>query len=179
MMEIEMPKIEVEESEDKSYAKITVEPLERGFGLTLGNCLRRILLSALPGAAAQGIRFVDGDVKHEFSTIKGVKEDVTELILNFKCLTVKTSTLDEGFQKVLTLKKEGPCTVTAGDIDPDSDVEILNPDLYICSIDEGGKLDMEITSAAAEVIWAQTLTKTRTTPLTISQSTRSTLLRKR
>jgi DNA-directed RNA polymerase subunit alpha len=146
MMEIEMPKIEVEESEDKSYAKITVEPLERGFSLTLGNCLRRILLSALPGAAAQGIRFADGEVKHEFSTIKGVKEDVTELILNFKCLTVKTSTLDEGFQKVLTLKKEGPCTVTAGDIDPDSDVEILNPDLYICSIDEGGKLYMEITT---------------------------------
>ncbi len=145
MMEIEMPKIEVEENEDRSYAKVTVEPLERGFGLTLGNCLRRILLSALPGAAAQGIRFADGAVKHEFSTIPGVKEDVTEIILNLKCMTVKTQSLEEDFKKVLTLKKEGPATVTAGDIATDSDVEILNPDLYICTLEAGAKLDMEIT----------------------------------
>ena len=86
MIEMDMPKIEVEESEDQSYAKVIVEPLEKGFGLTIGNCLRRILLSALPGAAAQGIRFLDGSVKHEFSAVPGVKEDVTEIIMNIKSL---------------------------------------------------------------------------------------------
>ena len=85
MMNIEMPTISVEENEEKNYAKVTVEPLEKGFGLTLGNCLRRTLLSSLPGAAVQGIKFASG-VKHEFSTIPGVKEDVTEIVLNFKSL---------------------------------------------------------------------------------------------
>ena len=78
MIEMDMPKIEVTENEEKSYARIVVEPLEKGFGLTIGNCLRRILLSALPGAAAQGIKFMDGTVKHEFSAIKGIKEDLTK-----------------------------------------------------------------------------------------------------
>lgn len=91
MMEIEMPKIAVEENEEKSYAKITVEPLEKGFGLTIGNCLRRILLSALPGAAIQTIKFAEElDVKHEFSSVALIKEDVTEIILNLKKVAIKT-----------------------------------------------------------------------------------------
>ncbi len=99
MIEMDMPKIEVEESEDQSYAKVVVEPLEKGFGLTIGNCLRRILLSALPGAAAQGIRFLDGSVKHEFSAVAGVKEDVTEIILNIKSLAIKTTVTDSDYVK--------------------------------------------------------------------------------
>ena len=91
MMEIEMPKIAVEENEEKSYAKIVVEPLEKGFGLTIGNCLRRILLSALPGAAITNVKFAEG-VKHEFTAIPHVKEDVTEIILNLKCVAIKAST---------------------------------------------------------------------------------------
>ena len=122
MIEMDMPKIEVEESEDQSYAKVVVEPLEKGFGLTIGNCLRRILLSALPGAAAQGIRFLDGSVKHEFSAVAGVKE-----------------------VKVVHLYKEGPCEVRASDITEDAEIEIINGDQHICTVDEGGKIDMEIT----------------------------------
>ena len=107
MMEIETPNIVGEESEDRCYAKIVVEPLEKGFGLTLGNALRRTLLSSLPGAAAQGIKFASG-VKHEFSTVPGVKEDVTEMILNIKGIAFRTATLDSSFKKVLKLYKEGP-----------------------------------------------------------------------
>lgn len=143
MMEIEKPKITMDGNEDGSYAKFVVEPLERGFGITLGNALRRILLSALPGAAPVGIR-IDG-VRHEFSTIPGVKEDVTEIILNLKNIALKTSVMDRDFTKVLHLTKKGPCTVTAGDIETDIEVEILNPDLYLCSIDAGGSLNMEVT----------------------------------
>lgn len=145
MIEMDMPKISVEESEDTSYAKIVVEPLEKGFGLTIGNCLRRILLSALPGAAAQGIRFLDGSVKHEFSAIAGVKEDVTEIILNIKTLAIKTTVTDTDYVKVLHLYKEGPCEVKASDISEDAEIEIINGDAHICTIDEGGKIDMEIT----------------------------------
>ena len=146
MMEIEMPKISVEESEDKSYVKIVVEPLEKGFGITVGNCLRRTLLSALPGAAIQGIKFAPSlDVKHEFSTIKGVKEDVTEIILNLKSVAIKTTTTDVDFKKVLNLRKEGPQVVKAGDIELDAEVEILNPDQYICTVDEGAVLDVDLT----------------------------------
>ena len=143
MMEIEKPKITVEENEDHSYAKLTVEPLEKGFGITLGNCLRRILLSSLPGLAPIGIR-IEG-VKHEFSTIPGVKEDVTEIVLNIKSLAVKCNVADKAFRKTLTLKMEGPCRVYAKDITPDAEVEILNPDLYIATLDENTVLDMEIT----------------------------------
>jgi DNA-directed RNA polymerase subunit alpha len=143
MMEIETPKIVVEESEDRSYAKVVVEPLEKEFGLTLGNALRRTLLSSLPGAAAQGIKFASG-VKHEFSTIPGVKEDVTEIILNIKGVAFKTTTTDTDFKKVVRLCKTGPAVVVAGDIAPDMEVEVLNKDAYICTIDKGGVLDMEI-----------------------------------
>lgn len=113
MMEIEMPKIAVEENEEKSYAKIVVEPLEKGFGLTIGNCLRRILLSALPGAAITNVKFAEG-VKHEFTAIPHVKEDVTEIILNLKCVAIKTASVDKNFKKNVKLFKEGPGVVTRG-----------------------------------------------------------------
>ncbi len=146
MMEIEMPKIAVEESEDKSYAKVVVEPLEKGFGLTLGNALRRILLSALPGVAIQDVKFAENlGVKHEFSSIEGIKEDVTEIILNLKCVAIKSTSFDKDYIKTVKLVKEGPAEVKAGDIVCDFDLEILNPDLHICTIDEGGKIDMELT----------------------------------
>ncbi len=143
MMEIERPKVTVEENEDRSFAKIVVEPLERGFGITLGNALRRILLSSLPGVAPQGIR-IEG-IKHEFSVIPGVKEDVTEIILNIKALAVKCSVADKYYKKSLTLKAKGPCEVYARDFAPDAEVEILNPDLYIATLDENGVLDLELT----------------------------------
>lgn len=146
MMEIEMPKIAVEENEEKSYAKVVVEPLEKGFGLTLGNALRRILLSALPGAAITNIKFSeDLGIKHEFSAVPCVKEDVTEIILNLKSVNIKTSVLDKDYVKTVRLCKEGPAVVKAGDIETDADIEILNPDLYLCTVDEGGKIDMELT----------------------------------
>lgn len=146
MIEIEMPKIAVEENENKSYAKVVVEPLEKGFGLTLGNALRRILLSALPGVAIQNIKFSeDLGIKHEFSAVPKVKEDVTEIILNLKCVAIKSSVLDKNYKKTVKLYKEGPAVVTAGDISCDAELEVLNPDQYICTIDEGGKIDMELT----------------------------------
>ncbi|MBP5686304.1 MAG: DNA-directed RNA polymerase subunit alpha [Clostridia bacterium] len=146
MMEIEMPKIAVEENEERSYAKIVVEPLEKGFGLTLGNALRRILLSALPGVAIQNVKFAEElGIKHEFSSIPKIKEDVTEIILNLKCVAIKSSVLDKDYKKTVKLAKEGPCVVKAGDISCDAELEKLNPDQYICTIDEGGKIDMELT----------------------------------
>lgn len=146
MMEIEMPKIAVEESEDRSYAKVTVEPLEKGFGLTLGNALRRILLSALPGVAIMNVKFAEElGIKHEFTSVPKVKEDVTEIILNLKRVAIKSSNMDKDYKRTAQLVKEGPAIVKAGDIVGDADVEILNPDLYICTVDEGGKIDMELT----------------------------------
>ena len=139
-----MPKIAVEENEERTYAKIVVEPLEKGFGLTIGNCLRRILLSALSGAAIQNVKFAEG-VKHEFSAVPFVKEDVTEIILNLKCVSIKTAILDKEYKKIVRLYKEGPAVVTAKDIEADAEIEILNPDAYICTIDEGGVLDVELT----------------------------------
>lgn len=142
MMEIKKPNITVNESEDKSSAKIVVEPLERGFGTTLGNALRRILLSSLPGSAAVGI-MIDG-VKHEFSTIPNVTEDVAEIILNLKGLAIKTASTNPAFRKSIFIHKKGPCVVTAADIEVDAEVEVLNPEEYICTIGENGTLDMEI-----------------------------------
>lgn len=141
MIEIEKPKIEcVELSADNRYGKFVVEPLERGYGITLGNSLRRILLSSLPGAAVTSVR-IDG-VLHEFSTIPGVKEDVTDIILTLKELSVKLYG-DEA--KILRVDVEGETVVTAGDIIHDADVEILNPDLQLATINPGGHLSMEIT----------------------------------
>ena len=145
-MEIEMPKIAVEESEDRSYAKVVVEPLEKGFGLTLGNALRRILLSALPGVAIQNIKFSeDLGIKHEFSAVPNVKEDVTEIILNLKCVAFKSTSMDKDYKTTIKLVKEGPAVVKAGDIICDADLEVLNPDQYICTVDEGGKVELELT----------------------------------
>ena len=146
MMEIEMPKIEVTESEDRSYAKVILEPLEKGFGLTLGNALRRTLLSSLPGAAIQGIKFAPAlGVKHEFSTIEGVKEDVTDIILNLKEIAIKTVSSDPSFSVKVALNKQGPCTVTAGDIEMPADVEVLNPEAFICTVAEGAYIEAELT----------------------------------
>ena len=144
MIEMDMPKLEVLENDD-FYAKVVCEPLEKGFGLTIGNCLRRILLSALPGAAVEGIKFPDGTVKHEFSAVAGVKEDVTEIILNLKALAIKTKVLDKDYEKVLQICKEGPAVLTGKDLNVDAEIEVINADQYICTIDEGAKLDVEIT----------------------------------
>ena len=144
MIEMDMPKLEVLENSD-FYAKVVCEPLEKGFGLTIGNCLRRILLSALPGAAVEGIKFPDGSVKHEFSAVAGVKEDVTEIILNLKTLAIKTKVIDKEYEKVLHICKEGPAVLTGKDLNVDAEIEVINADQYICTIDEGAKLDVEIT----------------------------------
>ena len=141
MIEIEKPKIETEIlSEDGSHGKFVVEPLERGFGTTLGNSLRRVLLSSLPGVAATSIK-IDG-VVHEFSTVPGVKEDVTEIVLNIKGLIAN---LHCDGPKTVEISAEGPCNVTAGSIHCDSEVEILNPDMHIATLSDGAKLSMEIT----------------------------------
>ena len=142
MMEIEKPKITVDESHDLRAATFTVEPLERGYGITLGNSLRRVLLSALPGTAAVGIN-IEG-VSHEFSTIKGVKEDVAEIILNLKQLNLRAKYSDKSVVKSIKLAKNSDGVVTAADFIEDPEVEILNPDLYICTIDKGGRLNMEV-----------------------------------
>lgn len=141
MVEIEKPRIEcVDSPENGSYGKYVVEPLERGYGTTLGNSLRRILLSSLPGTAATSIKIAG--VQHEFSTVPGVKEDVTEIVLNVKkiiarlhCQGVKTVYIDA----------TGECEVTAGDIKADSDVEVLNPEQHICTLGPDATFNMEIT----------------------------------
>ena len=142
MMEIEMPRITMEESDSYRTGKFVVEPLDRGYGHTLGNALRRVLLSNLPGAAVVGI-MIEG-IDHEFSTIKGVKEDVTEIILNLKSLNLKANYADKTLVKELHLQKSTPGAVTAADIDVDPEIDILNPDLYLCTLDEGAKLDMTL-----------------------------------
>ena len=141
MIEIEKPKIDIVEiSKDNTYGKFVLEPLERGFGITMGNSLRRLLLSSLPGAAVTSIK-VDG-VLHEFSTIPGVKEDLVEIILNLKELALKMSG-DE--PKIITVNAQGAGQVTAGDIITDAEVEILNPEHPIATLNEDAKLYMEIT----------------------------------
>ncbi len=142
MIEIEKPRIIAEEAENGSYAKFVVEPLERGFGITLGNCLRRVLLSGLPGAAAVAIR-IEG-VQHEFSTIPGVTEDVTDIVLNIKNLAVKTSVLDKDFKTTIHLSAKGPREILAKDIKTNDQVEILNPELHICTLDDGASVEMDI-----------------------------------
>ena len=145
MFEFEKPRIEIAEmAQDGSYGRFVVEPLERGYGTTLGNSLRRILLSSLPGSAVSNVK-IDG-VLHEFSVIPGVKEDVTEIILNLKCLAIK-NTSEGNESKVAYIDVEGEGEVTAKDIKADSDIEILNPDLHIATLSGGpnSKLYMEIT----------------------------------
>ena len=141
MIEIEKPRIEtLELSADGKYGKFVMEPLERGYAITLGNSLRRVLLSTLPGSAITNVK-IDG-VVHEFSTIPGVKEDVTEIVLNLKGLIAK---LHSETAKKIYIEAEGPCVLTAESIKADFEVEILNPDMYIATLDEGAKLNIEMT----------------------------------
>ena len=141
MIEIEKPQIEcVETPGDATYGKYVVEPLERGYGTTLGNALRRIMLSSLPGTAPTSIKIAG--VQHEFSTIPGVKEDVTEIVLNVKGLLTKLHCENS---KTVYIEAVGPCEVKAGDIKADGEVEVLNPDMHIATLDSGATLNMEIT----------------------------------
>ena len=141
MVEIEKPRIEcIDSQEDVSYGKYIVEPLERGYGTTLGNSLRRILLSSLPGTAATSIKIAG--VQHEFSTVPGVKEDVTEIVLNVKKIIAK---LHCQGTKTVYIDATGECEVTAGDIKADGEVEILNPEQHICSLGPDASFNMEIT----------------------------------
>ncbi len=141
MIGIEKPRIEATDLlADGTYGKFIVEPLERGFGTTLGNSLRRVLLSSLPGYAITSVK-IDG-ILHEFSTVEGVKEDVTEIVLNLKDVILK---LHDNGPRTIYIDAKGPCEVTAGDIKADSEVEILDPDLHIASLDAGAHLGMELT----------------------------------
>lgn len=141
MIEIEKPRIEcVENPADESYGKFIVEPLERGYGTTLGNSLRRVLLSSLPGTAVTTIKIAG--VQHEFTTIPGVKEDVTEIVLNIKALIVR---LHREGTKTVYIEAVGPCEVTAGDIKADGEVEVLNPELHIATLGPDASLSMEMT----------------------------------
>ena len=141
MIEIEKPRIEcVENPADESYGKFIVEPLERGYGTTLGNSLRRVLLSSLPGTAVTTIKIAG--VQHEFSTIPGVKEDVTEIVLNIKSLIAR---LHRDGPKTVYIEADGECEVTAADIKADGEVEILNPELHIATLGPDASLSMELT----------------------------------
>ena len=163
MIEMEKPRIEcVEISEGNLYGKFVIEPLERGFGTTLGNSLRRILLSSLPGVAVSSVR-IDG-VLHEFSTIPGVKEDVTEIILNLKALSAK---LYCDGPKVVTISASGECVVTAGDIVCDEQVEIINPDLVIATLNEDAHLNMEITLCKGRGYVSADRNKTPNMPISV------------
>ncbi len=142
MIEIEKPRIErLENNSEGTYGKFIIEPLERGYGITLGNSLRRILLSSLPGAAVTNVRIEN--VLHEFSTIPGVLEDTTEIIMNLKHLSMK---IHGEAPQTLVVIASGQGVVTAGDIKAPADVEILNPDLHIATLDEGGRLYMELNA---------------------------------
>lgn len=142
MMEIERPKITCEETDNGSFARFIIEPLEKGYGITLGNCLRRTLLSSLPGAAPIAIRI--GGVLHEFSTVRGVVEDVVDIVLNLKGLYVKTTVEDPDWTTVIKINKKGAGVVTASDFEPNDQVEILNKDMYICTLDDDADFKLEV-----------------------------------
>ena len=161
MVEIEKPRITcMDSTEDTSYGKYVVEPLERGYGTTLGNSLRRILLSSLPGYAATSVKIAG--VQHEFSTIPGVTEDVTEIVLNVKKIIAKLHC--QGV-KTVYIDAVGPCTVRAGDIKADGEVEILNPDLLICTLGADATFNMEITMAQGRGYVSSDRNKTPQTPI--------------
>jgi DNA-directed RNA polymerase, alpha subunit, bacterial and chloroplast-type len=163
VIEIEKPTIECFYSdENKNYGKFIVEPLERGYGTTLGNSLRRILLSSLPGAAVTSVK-IDG-ILHEFSTIPGVKEDVTEIILNLKKLAVR---INSDNSKRVIINAVGPKKVTAGDIIADSDLEIFNPDLHIATLEENATLVMEINIARGRGYVPADQNKTESMPIAV------------
>ena len=161
MVEIDKPRIEcIDSPEDPSHGVFIVEPLERGYGTTLGNSLRRILLSSLPGTAATSIKIAG--VQHEFSTVPGVKEDVTEIVLNIKQIIAKMNC--DGV-KTVYIDATGECEVTAGDIKTDADVEILNKDLHICSLGPDATLNMEITMSRGRGYVPADRNKTPQTPI--------------
>lgn len=163
MIEIEKPTIEcIYSNEDPNYGKFIVEPLERGYGTTLGNSLRRIFLSSLPGAAVTSVK-IDG-ILHEFSTIPGVKEDVTEIILNLKKLAVRLN--GENTKRVL-INAIGPKEVTAADIIGDADMEIFNPDLHIATLEDGASLVIEINLARGRGYVPAEQNKTENTPIAV------------
>ena len=142
MIEMEKPKITCEETDGGNFARFIVEPLEKGYGITLGNCMRRTLLSSLPGSAP--IAFRIAGVAHEFSTIRGVTEDVVDIVLNLKGLAVKCTNQDRNFITYLRIRKNAAGEVTARDFEPNDQVEILNPDLHICTMDEGAVFDLDV-----------------------------------
>lgn len=165
MFDFEKPKIEIVEiSEDKKYGKFVVEPLERGYGTTLGNSLRRIMLSSLPGAAVSQIK-IDG-VLHEFSSIKGVKEDVAEIIMNIKSLAIRNNSMTNE-PKTAYIDFEGEGVVTAADIQVDQDIEIMNPDLKIATLNGGSdsKLYIELTITRGRGYVSSDKNKTEDTPI--------------
>ena len=164
MIEFEKPTISKEVSEDGKYGKFTVQPLQRGYGTTLGNAMRRILLSSLPGAAVTSVK-IDG-VLHEFSTIEGVREDVTEIILNLKNLALRLHSEDED-ETAAVIDAVGPCEVTAKDIVCGSDLEIFNPDLHIATLEENAKLYMDITIAKGRGYVSADENKTDSMPITV------------
>ena len=153
-------KLDVQLSDDKSYAKIIAEPLEKGYGLTLGNSLRRILLSSIRGAAVTSLQ-IDG-VLHEFTSIKGIREDVTDIVLNVKSLALKSSSDNA---KKLILDVKGPGEIKASDITAVADIEILNPDLVICNLDENTNFHMEMTVATGKGYVPASMNKPEEPPL--------------
>ena len=142
MMEMEKPKITCEETDNGNFARFIVEPLEKGYGITLGNCMRRTLLSSLPGSAVIAVRIAG--VPHEFSTIRGVTEDVVDIVLNLKSLALRCTNTDRDFVTYLRIRKQGAGEITANDFEPNDQVEILNPDLHICTMAEGAVLEMDL-----------------------------------
>ena len=163
MIEIEKPTIEcIYSNDDPNYGKFVVEPLERGYGTTLGNSLRRILLSSLPGVAVTSVK-IDG-ILHEFSTIPGVKEDVTEIILNLKRLAVRVDGDDD---RRAIINAVGPCEVTARDILVDADTEIYNPDLHIATLADNATLVMEMNIATGKGYVPAEENKTPETPIAV------------
>jgi DNA-directed RNA polymerase subunit alpha len=164
MIEIEKPTIEcITSDEDVNYGKFIIEPLERGYGTTLGNSMRRLLLSSLPGAAVTSIK-IDG-VLHEFSTIPGVKEDVTEIILNLKKLAVRMNGSENTMRAIINAA--GPKEVTAADIVGDSSIEIFNPDLHIATLEENATLVMELTLAKGRGYVPAEQNKNENTPIAV------------
>jgi len=141
-MELERPRITMTEAKNGRNAKFVLEPLERGYGTTLGNALRRVLLSNLPGTAPIAVRIAG--VNNEFSTLKGVREDVTDIVLNLKSLILESSNTDPEFRTTLRIKKTGSCTVYAKDIEKSPEITVVNPELVICTLENGTKLDMDI-----------------------------------
>lgn len=162
MIEIIKPTITKEIAENGQYGKFVIEPLERGYGTTLGNCMRRILLSSLPGAALTSVK-IDG-ILHEFSTIPGVKEDVTEIILNLKRLAIR---IDGDEDKRAIINAVGPKEVTAADIIVDADTEIFNPDLHIATLADNATLVMEMNVATGKGYVPAEMNKNDTTPISV------------